>query len=129
MYPERRDHTARLKPMLRKQYIIKAPGWHVIRGYFTETDIQHMLQVSQGTIDLSSCASVLQHAQIIYQHISTHRMPQEQPWRPAWINNFFAWMNSSPTCPLACRGFSSSPAEVELSPADRLSDQRSAPEF
>lgn len=83
----------------KKQYITQAPGWNVISAYFTQTDIQHMLQVSQGGIDLSNCSSVLQNAQMIYQKVSTHQMPPGNPWPAAWINNFFAWMNSNPTCP------------------------------
>ena len=35
--------------MAKKQYITNAPGWNVISAYFTQTDIQHMLQVSQGS--------------------------------------------------------------------------------
>jgi hypothetical protein len=118
VFAESSGHLGRVvKPIVKKQYITKAPGWHVISGYFTQTDIQHMLRVSQGTIDLSNCASVLQNAQTIYQHISTHQMPQGRPWRPAWINNFFAWMNSNPTCPKPCRGCPSSSTGLELSPA------------
>jgi len=40
--------------MANKQYISQAPGWNVISTYFTQTDIQHMLQVSQEGIDLSN---------------------------------------------------------------------------
>jgi hypothetical protein len=118
--------------MVRKQYITKAPGWHVISDYFTQSDIQHMFAVSQGAIDLSNCASVRQNAQTIYQLISTHQVPQGEPWRPAWINNFFAWMNSNPTCLLACRGCSNNSTELELSPtrhSNLTGDHHSAPEF
>src|ERR1700694_4447333 len=72
-----------------KQYITNAPDWSVIKTYFTQTDIQHMLQVSQGSIDLSSCSSVLANAQLIYQHVSGGTpppMPPGNPWPAAWIN-------------------------------------------
>ena len=82
-----------------KQYITNAPDWSVIKTYFTQTDIQHMLQVSQGSIDLSNCSSVLANAQIIYQHVAAGTMPPGNRWPPAWVNNFFEWMNSNPTCP------------------------------
>jgi hypothetical protein len=85
--------------MANKQYITNAPDWNVIKTYFTQTDIQHMLQVSQGSIDLSSCSSVLSNAQAIYQKVSTGAMPPGNPWPSSQINNFFAWMNSNPTCP------------------------------
>jgi hypothetical protein len=82
-----------------KQYITNAPDWSVIKAYFTQTDIQHMLQVSQGSIDLSNCASVLANAQAIYQHVAAGTMPPGNRWPAAWVNNFFEWMNSNPTCP------------------------------
>jgi hypothetical protein len=84
--------------MADKQFITDAPGWNVISAYFTPTDVQHMLQVTQGGIDLSNCASVLANAQVIYQKVSTQQMPPGNPWPAAWINNFFSWMNSNPTC-------------------------------
>lgn len=81
-----------------KQFITNAPGWNVISTYFTSTDVQHMLQESQGSIDLSSCSSVLANAPAIYKMVSSKQMPPGNPWPPAWINNFYAWMNSNPTC-------------------------------
>jgi hypothetical protein len=84
--------------MATKQFITNAPDWSVIKTYFNQTDIQHMLQQSQGSIDLSNCASVLSNSQLIYQKVSSGKMPPGNPWPAAWINNFYAWMNSNPTC-------------------------------
>ena len=80
------------------QYITNAPDWNVIKTYFTTTDIQHMLNESQGSIDLSSCASVLANAQAIYGMVSKGYMPPGNPWPAEKINNFYSWMNSNPTC-------------------------------
>lgn len=85
--------------MTSKIYITNAPDWNVIKTYFTITDIQHMLQVSNGTLDLSNCASVLANAPMIYSKVSTGLMPPGNPWPPEKINNFFSWMHSNPTCP------------------------------
>jgi len=82
-----------------KQFITNAPDWNVIKTYFTSTDVQHMLQESQGAIDLSNCQSVLQNAKLIYQKVSTGQMPPGNPWSADKINGFYAWMNSNPTCP------------------------------
>ena len=81
-----------------KQYITNAPDWNVIKTYFTSTDVQHMLQVTQGGIDLSDCNSVLTNAQLIYQKVSSGQMPPGNPWPAEKINNFFSWMHSNPTC-------------------------------
>ena len=85
--------------MTNKTYITNAPDWNVIKTYFTTTDIQHMLQVTNGAIDLSDCASVLANASMIYEKVSTGKMPPGNPWPAEKINNFFAWMHSNPTCP------------------------------
>jgi hypothetical protein len=81
------------------KYITNAPGWDVIKTYFTQTDVQHMLEVTQGGIDLSNCSSVLSNAAMIYQKVSTHAMPPGNPWPAEKINNFFSWWKSNPSCP------------------------------
>lgn len=88
----------KVKKVPKKSYIIDAPGWNVIGAYFTPTDRQHMLQVSNGAIDLGSCSSVLANAQAIYGMVSAGNMPPGNPWPAAWINNFFSWMHSNPSC-------------------------------
>lgn len=85
--------------MTEGQYITNAPDWSVIKAYFTQTDIEHMLQETQGDLDLSDCNSVLTNAQSIYQMVSQGKMPPGNPWPADKINGFYAWMHSNPSCP------------------------------
>ncbi|HEV3155975.1 MAG TPA: hypothetical protein VGZ00_01380 [Candidatus Baltobacteraceae bacterium] len=69
--------------------------WATIKTYFTAMDIDHMQ--NEG-IDLSQYSQVVQFGQQIYKAVSTGRMPPkssgEQPWSPAWVQNFQAWMKA-----------------------------------
>jgi hypothetical protein len=78
---------------------IHIPDWDEIKGYFTPTDVQHMLAQSGGQIDLSDCASVLRNAQNIFEQVSTGKMPPRNPWGPDKVNGFYAWWKSNPKCP------------------------------
>lgn len=80
-------------------YITNAPDWEVIRSYFTQTDVEHMLEVTSGRLDLSSCNSVLENAECIYDMVSNRKMPPANPWSAEKVNNFFSWWKSNPSCP------------------------------
>lgn len=84
--------------MPKSKFITDAPSWEVIKTYFTQTDVQHMLEQTQGQIDLSNCASVLASAERIYGKVSTGKMPPGNPWPPEKINHFFSWWKSNPSC-------------------------------
>jgi hypothetical protein len=77
-----------------------APTWDVIKTYFRQSDIDCMLQQTQGAINLGDCASVLKHAKDIYAQVSSGNMPPGGPsWSPEWVANFYAWWHSNPKCP------------------------------
>lgn len=78
---------------------IHVPDWSEVKGYFTTTDVQHMLAYTGGQIDLSSCQSVLKNADEIYKKVSKGQMPPGNPWPAEKINGFFSWWKSNPTCP------------------------------
>lgn len=67
--------------------------WDQIRQQFTDTDIAHMKQATGGQLDLSSCQSVQQWAQQIYDQVSSGSMPPGDPWPQDWVDNFQQWMN------------------------------------
>jgi hypothetical protein len=81
--------------------------WDTIKGYFRETDVEHMKNVTGGQIDLSDCASVAANAQDIYNHVCTDpnnpdclaSMPPDSPWSEEWQQNFKAWMDAGANCP------------------------------
>lgn len=75
-----------------------AVTWATISGYFTETDIDHMKQVTGGQLDLGSCQSVAENAQSIYNMVSSGQMPPGQPWPADWVANFQEWMNEGSSC-------------------------------
>jgi hypothetical protein len=83
---------------------IMAVTWDTIQGYFTQTDIDHMKQVTGGSLDLSSCQSVQQNAQEIYDMVSSGQMPPGSPWPTEWVQNFQEWMNEGSQCPPAKGG-------------------------
>jgi hypothetical protein len=63
---------------------------NTIKEYFRPYDIEHMLQV-QPQIDLGNYDSVKDNAVLIYQWVSTKRMPPGNPWIQEWIDNFKQW--------------------------------------
>lgn len=78
---------------------IDIPEWSTIKGYFTVVEQQHMLQVTNGDLDLFDCKSVRTYASQIYQQVSTGKMPPGGPrWTGEMVNNFFTWWKQG-TCP------------------------------
>jgi hypothetical protein len=84
--------------MTYKMQGITIPDWPTIKGYFTQTDQQHMLLQTGGDLDLWDCNSVKAHGQDIYNAVSSGHMPPGNPWPAEWINNFFSWWKQG-TCP------------------------------
>ena len=80
---------------------MKSPNvtWDQIRKQFTDIDIQHMKDITGGTLDLSDCKSVHDWAQEIYNRVSTGSMPPGNPWSKEWVANFKAWMDAGAQCP------------------------------
>jgi hypothetical protein len=93
------DSDTAARSAAQKMQGIHVPDWNEIKNYFTNEDIQHMLAVTGGSLNLADCASVLQNAAVIYQKVSTGQMPPGNPWGPDKVNGFFAWWKSNPTCP------------------------------
>lgn len=81
------------------KYITDAPDWNVIKTYFTQTDIQHMLAETNGALNLGDCSSVRANAARIYSMVSQGSMPPGNPWPAEKINNFYAWWKSGSKCP------------------------------
>jgi hypothetical protein len=67
-----------------------------IAKLFTSTDVEHMKQVTGGSLDLSSYASVKIWATKIYSEVASGAMPPagsgEQPWTQDMINTFGCWI-------------------------------------
>jgi hypothetical protein len=72
-----------------------------IQKLFTQTDIDHMKQVTNGALDLSSYSSVKIWATKIYSEVSSKAMPPpgsgEQPWTDDMVNTFGCWIQQG--CP------------------------------
>jgi hypothetical protein len=67
---------------------------NTIKAQFTQFDIDHMKQVSGGSLDLSSYASVKANGSGVYSMVSRKRMPPGNPWSDQFIQNFNAWMTA-----------------------------------
>lgn len=67
---------------------------NTIKGQFTQFDVDHMNQVTGGTIDLSSYQSTKSNSQRIYRMVSRKEMPPANPWSDIYIGNFKAWMDA-----------------------------------
>ena len=81
--------------------------WSTIRGYFTDTDIEHMKQVSKDwpkVMDLSDCESTFYYARQIYDSVKSGRMPiGGTRWTEEMYDNFYDWWkNADPPCPADC---------------------------
>lgn len=80
---------------------IDIPDWNTIKSYFTKIEQQHMLNVTNGQLDLFNCASVMANAAQIYAKVASGEMPPGGPrWTGAMVNNFFTWWKQG-TCPAA----------------------------
>jgi hypothetical protein len=75
------------------------PTWEQIKSQFTEADRKCMMNITSGEIDLWNCASVLKHADTIYERVSDGSMPPGKPWSKQWVQNFHTWWTSRPQCP------------------------------
>jgi hypothetical protein len=75
-----------------------AVTWDTLRQQFTDDDVAHMKQVTNGSLDLSNCQSVQQWASQIYQMVSSGEMPPGSPWSAAWVANFKDWMDAGSPC-------------------------------
>jgi hypothetical protein len=67
---------------------------NTIKGQFRKIDIDHMKQVSGGSIDLNDYTSVKTNGDDIYGMVSTNAMPPGSPWTKQYIDNFKAWMDA-----------------------------------
>jgi hypothetical protein len=65
-----------------------------IKAQFTQLDIDHMKQVTGGSIDLGDYASVKQNGKGIYSMVNRKRMPPGNPWTAEYIQNFKTWMDA-----------------------------------
>jgi hypothetical protein len=72
-----------------------------IQKLFTSTDVNHMKQVTNGQLDLSSYTSVKIWAHAIYSEVSSGNMPPpgsgEQAWPSDWVSTFGCWIQQG--CP------------------------------
>lgn len=67
---------------------------NTIKGQFTQLDVDHMKQVTGGSIDLGNYTSVKTNGVGIYRMVSRKRMPPGNPWSDQFIQNFNAWMSA-----------------------------------
>jgi hypothetical protein len=63
-----------------------------VRPLFTQEDIDHMLDVDPD-LDLGDYQSVKDHADAIYQVLSSGAMPPGQPWPSSQVETFKNWMD------------------------------------
>ena len=74
---------------------VGAVTWRsTIKVQFTQFDIDHMKQVTGGTLDLSDYQSTKSNAQGIYRRVSGKTMPPSNPWSDIYIANFKAWIDA-----------------------------------
>ena len=79
------------------------PTWeYPIRQYFNEVDINHMLQISRGELDLGSYEHVSTKVQRIWLRLTAtgeRRMPipPSEPWTDEMLKTFEIWKNNG--CP------------------------------
>lgn len=67
-----------------------------IQAMFTQTDVDHMKQVTGGALDLSNYNSVKIWASKIYSEVAGGAMPPpgsgESPWSQDMVNTFGCWI-------------------------------------
>jgi hypothetical protein len=72
-----------------------------IQGFFTQTDIAHMLQVTNNALNLGEYSSVKIWASKIYSEVEGGNMPPASSGEPAWssdkVNTFACWIQQG--CP------------------------------
>jgi len=68
------------------------PTWATIKSYFTVDEQQCMLGVTNGSLDLLDCASVMQWAAKIYPEVQSGAMPKgDTRWTDEMVANFYTW--------------------------------------
>jgi hypothetical protein len=72
--------------------------WEQISKQFGPTDIDHMKNITGGSLDLSNCQNVHDWAQEIYLRVSEGSMPPGG-WPKEYIENFKTWMDNGAECP------------------------------
>jgi hypothetical protein len=75
------------------------PTWtNVIKGYFTQDEIQCMLNYTCGALNLGDYDSVKGNAPGIYQQVSTGQMPKGgTAWTSDMVSTFKTWQDQG--CP------------------------------
>jgi hypothetical protein len=67
-----------------------------IKGMFTQEDVDHMKQVTNGALDLSDYNSTRVWASKIYSQVASGSMPPpgsgEDPWSEEMVNTFGCWI-------------------------------------
>jgi hypothetical protein len=67
-----------------------------IQGFFTQTDIQHMLSVTNNALNLGDYSSVKIWANKIYSEVASGAMPPPSSGEPQWsqdkANTFGCWI-------------------------------------
>ena len=73
------------------------PTWEVpIRSFFNAIDVNHMLKITQGDMDLADYDNVRSWGPRIYDRVARKTMPvpPSEVWTDAMIATFKAWMDS-----------------------------------
>ncbi|MGZ2452742.1 hypothetical protein ACVIRO_005559 [Rhizobium ruizarguesonis] len=72
--------------------------WDIIKGYFTDMDVDHMKQVSGSwpkPLDLHDEQSVLYYAAQIHASVKSGTMPIGEPrWSQQCVDDFYQWWHS-----------------------------------
>jgi hypothetical protein len=67
---------------------------NTIKGQFTDTDIEHMKQITGNALKLDDYDSVKVWAGQIWVQVDNGYMPPGEPWSDTYKSNFQTWMNS-----------------------------------
>ena len=67
---------------------------NTIKGQFTDTDIEHMKQITGNALKLDDYDSVKTWAGQIWVQVDNNYMPPGEPWSAIYKTNFQTWMNS-----------------------------------
>jgi len=79
------------------------PTWeHPIRQFFNDVDINHMLRITNGKLDLGSYEHVSSRVEDIWKRVSDKGdmimpIPPSEPWTDEMIATFLTWKNNG--CP------------------------------
>jgi len=73
-------------------------SWKQIRSQFTDIDVDHMMKVTGGKLNLDDCESVQIWAHEIYARVNADNMPPNNPWSQEFKDNFKTWMDAGCDC-------------------------------